>query len=70
MATFPDNFKEAILSPLIKTIFLDPHILQNFCPISNLRFISKMVENVVWDYMTAHGLQQDGLLQLTVVWPP
>ncbi len=55
--TFPDNFKEAILTPLIKMILLNHEILKNFCIISNLRFISKIVEKVVAmyvrDYMTS-----------------
>ncbi len=62
MATFPDNFKEAILTLLIEKILLDPEILKNFCPISNLRFISKIVKTVVVmyirDYMTANGLHK------------
>ncbi len=57
MATFPDNLKKAILTPLIKKILLDYEILKIFCLISNLRFIPKSVEKVVamyvWDYMSA-----------------
>ncbi len=62
MAIFLDNFKETILTPLIKKILLDPEILKNFHPISNLCFIYKIVEKVVAmyirDYMTANGLHE------------
>ncbi len=61
-ATFPDNFKEAILTLLIQKVFMDPEILKNFHPISNLNFTSKTVEKVdamyVRDYMTANGLHE------------
>ena len=39
----PENLKEAILIPLIKKICLDPENLNNFRPISNLKFISKLI---------------------------
>jgi len=41
------NLKEAIVLPLIKKICLDPEILKNFRPVSNLSFLSKLIERVV-----------------------
>ena len=41
-------FKEAFLDPVIEKDSLDHEIYQNFRPISNLRFVSKATEKVVW----------------------
>ncbi len=43
----PSKLKEAILSPLIKKLTLDTEILKNFLPVSNLAFISQLIERVV-----------------------
>jgi hypothetical protein len=43
----PSNLKEAIVLPLIKKLTLDPEILKNFRPVSNLSFLSKLIERVV-----------------------
>ena len=43
----PANLKEAILLPLIKKLSLDPEVLNNFRPVSNLTFLSKVVEKVI-----------------------
>ena len=50
----PDNLKEAILKPLIKKICLDPEIFNNFRPISNLTFISKLIEKIVAKRLNVH----------------
>jgi hypothetical protein len=42
--TVPKILKEAILSPLLKKSHLNPNILKNFRPVSNLTFISKLIE--------------------------
>ncbi len=42
----PDNLKEAILIPLLRKALLNPDILNNFRPISNLAYISKLAEQV------------------------
>ena len=58
----PDNLKEAILSPLIKKACLDPEIFNNFRPISNLSYISKLIEKVVAnrldDHMVSNGIHE------------
>ena len=58
----PISFKHAMVKPLIKKPSLDPENLQNYRPISNLSFLSKILEkNVVKhlsDYRTAHHLQE------------
>ncbi len=42
--TMSGNLKEAILTTLIEQILLDPEIFKNFHHISNLPFISKLIE--------------------------
>ena len=43
----PSNLKEAVLIPLLKKVFLDPEIFKNFRPVSNLTFLSKLIDRVV-----------------------
>ncbi len=43
----PKNFKLAVIKPLIKKPQLDPKYLVNYRPISNLPFLSKILEKVV-----------------------
>lgn len=44
---FPDVMKQAIIKPLIKKKSLDCNILKNYRPVSNLSFLSKLLERVV-----------------------
>ena len=53
-ATMPHDLKIAMLTPLIKKIILDPEILNNFRPVSNLPFISKIIEKVVASQLNNH----------------
>jgi len=52
--------KHAIITPLLKKPSLDGAKMKNFRPVSNLTFISKVVERVVADqvvqYLQAHDL--------------
>ncbi len=43
----PKPFKLAVIKPLIKKRQLDPSKLANYRPISNLPFMSKLLEKVV-----------------------
>jgi len=43
---FPQNFKSALVTPLLKKPNLDPENLSNFRPISNLNNISKILERL------------------------
>uniref|UniRef100_A0A3B1JQW8 Reverse transcriptase domain-containing protein n=1 Tax=Astyanax mexicanus TaxID=7994 RepID=A0A3B1JQW8_ASTMX len=43
----PKAFKTAVIKPLIKKPNLDPSVLSNYRPISNLPFISKILEKAV-----------------------
>ena len=45
--TFPHSFKEAIIRPSFKGKELDPDHLTSYRPVSNLSFLSKVIEKVV-----------------------
>ena len=50
----PPKLKFALLVPLIKKLLLDPELLKNFRPVSNLSFISKLIERVVCSRLNDH----------------
>ncbi|PME06503.1 hypothetical protein A8A06_07420 [Escherichia coli] len=52
----------AAIKPLLKKPSLDPAILANYRPISNLPFISKILERVVAEQLCDH-LQRNGLFE-------
>ena len=54
---FPGCFKEALITPVIKKQSLDSNNLNNYRPISNLPFLSKVVEKVVAARLNAHLIQ-------------
>ena len=53
-ATVPDLFKHAIVRPLLKKPSLGKNILKNYRPVSNLPFISKVLENVIAAQLDRH----------------
>ena len=50
----PDDYKNAVLIPLLNKIALDQDIFNNFRPISNLVYISKLIEKVVASRLHSH----------------
>ena len=56
----PSALKTAILTPLLKKPSLDPDNLSNYRPISNLPFISKVLEKIVSTQLHTH-LNQNNL---------
>ena len=58
----PDTLKTAIIKPILKKSNLDSETLKNYRPISNLAFLSKVVEKVVAErlieYMQENNLQE------------
>ena len=56
----PTSLKKAIVVPLLKKHNLDPNALENYRPVSNLPFISKILEKVVLcqlkEHLTRHNL--------------
>ncbi len=56
----PKSFKEAVVRPLLKKPGLDNEILKNYRPVSNLPFISKIIEKVVENRLE-HQIQTNNL---------
>lgn len=50
----PDSLKMALVKPLLKKMSLDPNILKNFRPVSNLSFLSKIIEKIVAKRLNKH----------------
>ena len=46
--------REAVVSPLLKKTSLDPSILKNYRPVSNLSFMGKVVERLVLSRLNIH----------------
>jgi exonuclease III len=57
---FPHSFTKAIVHPLLKKPSLDPDNLSNYRPISQLNFISKLLERIVAkqieEHLSSHAL--------------
>ena len=51
---FPDVFKTAHIMPLLKGTSLDPACLKSYRPVSNLTFISKVVETAINNQLQTH----------------
>ena len=51
---FPNDFKNAIVKPLLKKPSLDKNELKNYRPVSNLHFISKVIEKLVAKRLEEH----------------
>jgi len=58
---FPSDFKTAVIRPLLKT-GLDSSQLKNYRPLSNLSFLSKLLERVV-QYRLQSFLDDNNLMQ-------
>ena len=58
-AHFPDNLKVAHIRPLLKKTGLDKENLSNYRPISNLKFLSKILEKVVCSRIQKHKSEND-----------
>ena len=59
---FPDKLKQALVRPLLKKPSLDSNILKNYRPVSNLAFVSKLIEKVVssrlFEHMSSNNLHE------------
>ncbi len=51
---FPDNLKQALLRPLLKKNDLDSNQLKHYRPVSNLSYISKIIERAVDVRLRSH----------------
>jgi hypothetical protein len=50
----PTSMKKAVVTPLLKKPNLDAELLKNYRPVSNLSFISKLIERVVAIHLSDH----------------
>ena len=50
----PSSFKVAHIKPLIKKHGLDHEVLKNYRPVSNLSFVSKILERVILKQIEGH----------------
>ena len=62
-ADFSDELKKAFVTPLIKKAILDCEILKNYRPVSNLSFLSKLIERIVCVQLVCH-LKENGLYEI------
>ena len=51
---FPENLKKGFVVPLIKKPSLDPENLNNYRPVTNLLFLSKMLELVLFEQLKTY----------------
>ena len=58
----PQCFKHALVKPLLKKANLDPNCLSNYRPVSNLPFLSKVLERIVLKQFLQH-LESHSLLE-------
>lgn len=57
--TFPSMLKSALVKPLLKKQTLDCEIFKNYRPVSNLSFLSKVIEKVVARRLLDHMKEND-----------
>ena len=62
--TVPDSYKTAIITPVLKKPSLDRNALKSYRPVSNLPFLSKVLERVVAKQLTQH-MSENGLHEPT-----
>ena len=60
---FPCLYRKTIARPLLKKTGLDPNEYKNYRPVSNLFFISKLIERAV-SLQLEHNLSQNNLLDI------
>ena len=59
LGTFPEKLKEALVRPSLKNPDLDSESLSNYRPISNLSFLSKIIEKCVSVQLTKYLEEND-----------
>ena len=58
-SVFPSSCKSVIVLPLIKKPGLDPQVLKNYRPVSNLSFLSKLIDKVISSRILTHIADND-----------
>lgn len=51
--TLPKSLKTAAIKPLLKKNHLDASMMSSYWPISNLPFVGKIIEKIVFNQLTA-----------------
>ena len=50
----PQCFKHALVKAQLKKASFDPNCLKHYCPVSNLPFLSKVLERIVLEKFSQH----------------
>ena len=58
-ADFTPELKRAFVTPLIKKLIFDCEIFKNYRPVSNLSFISKLIERIICVQLVDHLKEND-----------
>ena len=59
---FPSTLGTASISPILKKPNLDKNILNNYRPVSNVRFLGKLIERVASSQLTSY-IEQNHLAE-------
>ena len=59
LSTIPQQFKDAVVTPILKKVSLNPEILKNYRPVSDLPYISKIVEKAASLQIASHLEKND-----------
>ena len=60
---FPLAYKSAVVRPLLKKPSLDPEVLRNYRPVSNLPFVSKVLEKIIAAQLSSY-MRENGLYEM------
>ena len=52
--TFPTSERKGIIYPLLKSHDLDVNVLANYRPITNVSYLSKLIENAIYEQLYTH----------------
>ena len=66
---FSDEWKEALVIPILKKPGLDPTQMNNLLPVGNLHFISKLTKRAVFDQIHSHMSRFALYLNPTILLP-
>ena len=69
-SVFPSDMKKALVTPLLKKPSLDKEVLKNYRPVSNLSFVSKIIEKAAMCQVTEHADANDALPKFQSAYRP
>lgn len=56
--SFPDQLKKALITPIIKDKSKNSEDFQNYRPVSNLKFLSKLLEKAIYDQLNQYIVER------------